>query len=240
MKKVVAYVGSRKREKSNTYFFTKCILEKVKEKEKDIQYEILTPNDFNILPCDSCNNCFKFGNCILDKKDQMGSLRQKLIEADFIILGSPIYAHHVSGDLKVMIDRCSYWLHLMRLAGKGSMALTTSMSNGHATGIEYLEKILINMGSKFVAKYNAGIEYPEQLFHKEWMNETTEILSDVIINTIQKPIESDKNLEALFNNLKQIMLLYRENKIHPGEVEFWEKSGFLECNSFSEVLLKYN
>ncbi|WP_375708425.1 hypothetical protein [Paenibacillus albidus] len=116
--------------------------------------------------------------------------------------------HHVSGDTKVLLDRLGYWGHLMRLAGKGSMVLTTTMSNGHETGINYLYKVLTSFGSKVIAKYNASTQYPDQLFNEQWMTATTEILSSAILDTLEKGITSDNNLELLFKSLKPLMIYY--------------------------------
>lgn len=238
MKNIVAYIGSRRGKDSNTFKFVKAILDKTIEKNNNIRYEIITPNDINILSCKGCNNCFSQAVCILDNKDDISKLRDKIINSDFVILGSPIYAHNISGDMKIFIDRSSYWMHLMRLAGKGSMALTTTYSNGHSKGINYLADILTYYGSKVVAKYNASIEYPDQLLNEIWLNNTIEELSTLIINTITNPIETDSNLEQVFKMLKNTMKYYKVKNIHNGEWQFWDENGFLDCTSFKQVLEK--
>lgn len=236
MKKIVAYVGSRQGKNSKTYYFIKSILDKVIEKNLNINYEIITANEVNILNCIGCNKCFETAKCIQDINDDMPILREKLINSDFVILGSPIYAHNVSGDFKTFIDRSSYWMHLMPLSGKGSMAITTTFSNGHTTGIDYIGKMLTHFGSKLIAKYNAATLYPEQLFNKEWFDNTIDILSNEIIKILNSRIETDNNLEQLFLSLKKTMEYYKKSNIHEGEWTYWEKKGYLSCDNFKEVL----
>lgn len=41
---------------------------------------------------DSCGNCFQNGCCARDEQDGMGLLRRKMLEADLLIIGSPVFA----------------------------------------------------------------------------------------------------------------------------------------------------
>ena len=88
MKKIVAYVGSMKDEVSNTYKFTEAILNKSKEKYRNIDFEIITSKDFTIKPCVGCKNCFVSGICALDKEDDAGKIKDKLLSADMVIFAS--------------------------------------------------------------------------------------------------------------------------------------------------------
>ena len=60
--------------------------------------------DFNIMPCRECLKCFNDGQCIV--LDDMQKIYPKLLEADIIILASPIFFYGVTGWAKALIDRC--------------------------------------------------------------------------------------------------------------------------------------
>ena len=60
--------------------------------------------DFNIIPCRECLECFHEGKCII--LDDMQKIYPKLLEADIIILASPIFFYGVTGWAKAFIDRC--------------------------------------------------------------------------------------------------------------------------------------
>jgi multimeric flavodoxin WrbA len=60
--------------------------------------------DFNIMPCRECLECFHEGKCII--LDDMQKIYPKLLEADIIILASPIFFYGVTGWAKAFIDRC--------------------------------------------------------------------------------------------------------------------------------------
>jgi len=75
-------------------------LEGAKEKA---DVELLRIADMNIAPCDGCEVCHEAGECRI--KDDMQRVYQKLLTADGIILGSPVYFWSVSGLAKTFMDR---------------------------------------------------------------------------------------------------------------------------------------
>jgi multimeric flavodoxin WrbA len=60
--------------------------------------------DFDIIPCRECLQCFNGGKCII--LDDMQKIYPKLLEADIIILASPIFFYGVTAWAKALIDRC--------------------------------------------------------------------------------------------------------------------------------------
>jgi multimeric flavodoxin WrbA len=66
--------------------------------------ESLRLTDYNIIPCKECLACFKDGNCII--LDDMAKIYPKLLDADIIILASPIFFYGVTAWAKGLIDRC--------------------------------------------------------------------------------------------------------------------------------------
>ncbi len=56
----------------------------------------------NIGFCRGCYACKK-GSCVID--DDMGQVLQKMIDADVILLASPVYFYSISAQLKALIDR---------------------------------------------------------------------------------------------------------------------------------------
>ncbi len=58
----------------------------------------------DISGCRECRSCDVTGNCVI--QDQMQKLYPKLLQADYIILASPIFFYGVTSQAKRMIDRC--------------------------------------------------------------------------------------------------------------------------------------
>ncbi len=65
--------------------------------------EILNLYDFDIKPCRGCWICSKSGRCCI--KDDFENIFNKILEADVIILGSPVYWANISGVMKNFFDR---------------------------------------------------------------------------------------------------------------------------------------
>jgi multimeric flavodoxin WrbA len=72
------------------------------------EVECLHLTDFTITPCKECHGCDKTGNCVI--LDDMQKIYPKLLEADVIILASPIFFYCVTAWTKALIDRCqAFW-----------------------------------------------------------------------------------------------------------------------------------
>ncbi len=57
-----------------------------------------------IHSCMACYGCGKTNVCV--QKDDMGEILEKLIEADVIILATPVYFYSMNAQMKAFIDRC--------------------------------------------------------------------------------------------------------------------------------------
>ena len=72
-------------------------------REAGVETELFLVADKNIAPCDGCGACEENNICKI--KDDMQELYQKLLEADGIIFGTPVYFSNVSAQAKAIIDR---------------------------------------------------------------------------------------------------------------------------------------
>ncbi|PJI09180.1 MULTISPECIES: flavodoxin family protein [Clostridium] len=236
MKKILAVIGSRKGENSYTYKFTKLILDKLIIKDKDIKYEIVSPDKYNIKPCRGCNNCFFKGYCTQDDKDDMNVIKEKMLNANLIILGSPVYAHNVSGDMKIFIDRLSYWLHIFKLSNKKFVTITTSSSNGNIYVNDYLKKVLSFMGAVDILDIEVTTMSPNLFHDDEFMQNEVTSYVDLICNELNSSTYISTELqEKEFRNLKNIISLYDKDN---AEYLYWQNSGLKDCESYQEYLLK--
>ena len=66
----------------------------------------------NVAPCKGCYYCRKSGGqCV--SKDDMGEILQKMIDADVLVLASPVYFYSIDAQLKAVIDRTvARWLEV--------------------------------------------------------------------------------------------------------------------------------
>ena len=73
-------------------------------KSQQAAVEKLIVDKLNITPCREYYGCLKDGNCVI--RDDMDDVYPKLLDADGIIVASPIFFYSVSAQLKALIDRC--------------------------------------------------------------------------------------------------------------------------------------
>ncbi len=60
--------------------------------------------DFRITPCKECLSCFNDGACVI--ADDMQGIYPRLLEADVVILASPIFFYGITAWAKALVDRC--------------------------------------------------------------------------------------------------------------------------------------
>lgn len=54
--------------------------------------------------CRGCGACYESHRCV--QKDDMAPLLDKMLEADVIVLASPVYFYSLCAQMKMMLDRC--------------------------------------------------------------------------------------------------------------------------------------
>jgi multimeric flavodoxin WrbA len=104
--KVVAFNGSSRKD-SNTAILVKTVLEELGK--EGIETEFIQLAGESVRGCIACRKCFerKDKRCAVDA-DNLNEYLAKMIEAQGIILGSPVYFTDVSANMKALIERCGY------------------------------------------------------------------------------------------------------------------------------------
>lgn len=76
------------------------------------QVEKIRVADKKITPCSACYHCKNSnGHCVY--QDDMTEILQKMIDADVLVLSSPVYFYSVTAQLKALIDRTvARWLEV--------------------------------------------------------------------------------------------------------------------------------
>lgn len=100
--KVLFFSGSP-RKNGNTAAIIEQVAEKVREHHI---VEICYIADYQINGCKGCNVCQRnlvATGCI--QKDMAAMLLDKIIDADVVVYGTPLYGHSYSGQLKIFMDR---------------------------------------------------------------------------------------------------------------------------------------
>ncbi len=237
MKKIFVLIGSR-RKNGNTAGFAKRITDRLDKEKFEVEYAF--PQDFNIAPCIGCSQCFLRTECV--SNDDLRLLHEKILESDVFIIASPVYMHYFTADLKLIIDKSSWWAHTLRLQGKPVVILSTCGTNGHDTVINALDKLITFMGGNVIACSNAAA-LPRQLGNDKWMQEVSEEIANRINKYAYIPHQSNTDLEELFPHMKAAALMQKAQSEEDGysidefnEYIYWRDTGMINYDSFDKYL----
>jgi multimeric flavodoxin WrbA len=101
--RILGVVGSPRVE-GNT---ERVVAEALKAAEEDgAETELLRLADRDVKPCDACLSCRKTGECRIP--DDFNSIFEKMVQADGIVLASPVYFSSATPQMKALIDRAGY------------------------------------------------------------------------------------------------------------------------------------
>jgi multimeric flavodoxin WrbA len=99
--KILAFAGSPRRH-GNSEILLDWVLATLSE-DQDIRIEKIALTEADINPCRGCNACETLNRCV--QRDGMDIYHDKIIEADCIILSSPIYCMGLAAQVKALVDR---------------------------------------------------------------------------------------------------------------------------------------
>jgi len=104
--KVVAFNGSARRD-GNTALLIRRVLGILDE--KGIETELIQLAGEHLSGCRACRGCIEKKNrrCV-NESDRVNEYIGKMLEADGIILGSPVYFSMMTSEMKALIDRSGY------------------------------------------------------------------------------------------------------------------------------------
>lgn len=176
--KVVGFSGSP-RKNGSTNALIKRMLKKAEDNDHNTSMYYL--NDFNINPCQACKYCVENEGCDLD--DDINELHKAVDNADYVIIGSPIYYGEVSAQTKLFADRfySIFNSKTRNFKGKKAILIYTQANPDPRTYENYIEhekKYLYEFMDFDVVNIliAPGINSKDELFeNEEILNETDNI-----------------------------------------------------------------
>ena len=144
--KILGIIGSP-RKNSNTEILVNEAMAAAREIGAEIEIIDITQKDIN--PCNACALCLDTGECVIS--DDMQPIYAKLLEADGIFIGTPVYFWNVSSQVKILIDRTYPLIMLNRkLRGKvGGIAVVARRAgcgNTYSFLVDYFTLMRMTVG----------------------------------------------------------------------------------------------
>ncbi|MBF0498387.1 MAG: flavodoxin family protein, partial [Deltaproteobacteria bacterium] len=149
--KVVALNGSPHAGIGNTSLMIQMI--RTALSGQDIDVEEIFLSEKKIEYCVGCALCLEKGKCW--RLDDHAEILDKLLTADGVILGSPVYFGHVTAQMKTFLDRSVAFAHKLRTTWKPGLAISVSAGLGETDTARYLASLLRVYGASSVGEFTA-------------------------------------------------------------------------------------
>ena len=162
--KVLGLFGSPRRG-GNTEILLEEALKGAEAGGAEIERLYLT--DLKITPCTECHGCDSTGNCVI--LDDMQKIYPKLLEADIIILASPIFFYGVTAWAKILIDRSQALWAKKYLVSDPSMGKMGKRRKGYFISVGATKGQKVFEGAILTVKYffdAINTEYTGELLYR--------------------------------------------------------------------------
>lgn len=161
--KIVLVCGSPR--KGNTEWMLSYLHERFLE--RGVESELILLRKKKIKNCNGCLRCEEGGrerNGICNIDDDMQSILNALVNADAIVLGTPVYFDMLSGMLKNFMDRtCAVW---PKLEGKAAAGVAVA-EDGIGQAINNINTYTSMCGMKWVGSVSTLAKKPRQVADNE-------------------------------------------------------------------------
>ena len=216
--KVMAICGSPRGQKSQTRAMTEALLSEAKAKGADIEFVDL--GKVRIGFCQACEVCHQGPDCVLN--DEARGILKRMLEADGIVLASPVYLDHVTAQMKALLDRSSHFIHCLRLIGKYMAAVTTSGGGSGDATAAFLRKYAVTVGSQFVGVVHAAMPLREPDL------EAARKLGASLIEAVAGRKTWSEQVQAIEQQRKHFGRIIAFHKDQwPYEHKYWQDKGWL-------------
>ena len=161
--KVVAVNGSPHAGLGNTSQMIAMV--KPHMEQEGFELEEVFLSQYKINYCIGCGICIEKGACWI--RDDYKSVSKKVLEAEAIILASPVYFFNVTGQMKTFLDRSLTYGHKPRSTWKPGLAVSVSAGSGETSVAEYLKYVLRTFGGFPVGALTSIAVGPGEFVGKE-------------------------------------------------------------------------
>jgi multimeric flavodoxin WrbA/putative sterol carrier protein len=181
----------------------------------------------NIEYCTGCGFCLEKGRCWID--DDHRQITEKLLAADGIVLASPVYFQHVTGQMKTFLDRSLAFGHKPRPTWKPGVAISVSAGMGETDTANYLAFSLRTFGAFAIGTLTAIAVQPGGFLGKE----AVEARAGDLAGDLARVIKEKRRYPATDRDLRfyQFMAnLVRSQKktVMRHDYQYWQEHGFHE------------
>ena len=222
---IVAVNGSPHAGVGNTFMMIEMLRAPLSREGFDL--EIINLCEKEIDYCYGCGFCMEKGRCWIE--DDHRAVVNKLLAADGIILGSPVYVLHVTGQIKTFLDRSLAYGHKPRPTWKPGLAVCVSAGLGETQTAEYLEGILRIYGAFGVGKFTAMAAGPGDFLGRETVEARAQDLAHDLARAIkEKRRRPATDMDLRFYQFMGDLVERYKDTVMKHDYKHWQKNGYYD------------
>jgi multimeric flavodoxin WrbA/putative sterol carrier protein len=177
--------------------------------------------------CYGCGFCIEKGKCWIE--DDHRAIVNKLLAAAGIILGSPVYVAHVTGQMKTFLDRSLAYGHKPRPTWKPGLAVCVSAGLGETQTADYLAWVLRIYGAFGVGKLTALATAPGEFVGKEAVEARAQDLARDLARAIkEKRRWPASDIDLRFYQFMGDLVKNNKDTIMKHDFKHWQAHGFYD------------
>jgi len=201
--------------------------------DEGFQLEVINVAEKEIEYCMGCGFCMERGKCWID--DDHRKIVKKLLEADGVILASPVYVLHVTGQMKTFLDRSLGFGHKPRQSWKPGLAISVSAGLGETQTADYLASGLRIFGAFSVGTLTALAISPGEFVGREAVEARAEDLARDMARAVrEKRRYPATDFDLRFYQFMGNLVKSKKDSIMKNDYDHWEKQGLY--NSFESYI----
>jgi len=231
--KIISILSSGRKNGNTAHFATEIeseLQEIGKIYETPMVFERIRLSELNLKFCCGCRLCFDKGEGCCPLTDDLLAIRDKISQADGIILGSPVYVEDVNGIMKNWIDRMAFNSHRPAFAGKAAIVITTSGGGSTMHAANTMATALNTWGFQVAGKtkFRAGsniLEHEIKTRYDRKIKQTAKKLFD----SIQSQSVGCSSFNSLmFFKVQQKHWQKNTPKQETYDYRYWKNKGWIE------------
>ncbi|MBM4302141.1 MAG: hypothetical protein FJ121_11580 [Deltaproteobacteria bacterium] len=183
-------------------------------------------SQYQIGFCTGCATCLESGSCWV--RDDYNSVVRTVLEADAVILASPVYIFNITAQMKTFLDRSLGYGHRPRGNWKPGLALSVSAGHGETWAADYLGQVLRLFGAFPVGKFTAIAVGPGEFLGREAVEARAADLARDLARAVKEgrrypPTDQDLLYWQFMSNL------IKENRdFMAADYEHWQELGLFK------------
>lgn len=209
---------------------------------KNMTYDYIFLKDYEIQDCRGCGLCFKKSEKLCPCRDDLDIIRKKLLEADGIIIATPVYAYQVPAPLKRIIDRMAFLFHRQELVGKPTLIVVASDGGGHKQVGKYMKMTISGWACNLIGTisiispmYFENRKDNFALVYNEGYHKKTYLKIEKLTNKFKQAIESQVRKAPSYYDIFMFNCLRTKTFTSRVDYDYWNDKNWLNSYYFYDV-----